>query len=502
VTTARPGTPGGGTIARPINTPGASTRYQPTIPSRVPSAAAPTATRAPWPGTGQAAPARTTTPIARDRYEPVRPASRPAHAADAARPSLQPREPRRDTPIAGRPAQPSATANRPAVVAGAASAGRASAMPTTRPSAFRPADVVPAVAPRLSPPRSTSLASTTPAAFRSAARPSYASATGYGHHASFASRHHRALWCDYWNPWPRFGVAAWSPWCVNPGWSFGWYGGAFSWHVSLWQPIWCWRSAYWYGCYNDAFWCGWSQPCYPASYWWYPTNVYCPTYLYVPNTVYVPSTVVVNQNVVSAPAPAAPAVQSTIVAAGGAPGAVVVRDEGAGTEERARSLAQKYVELGDFYFRDDRFRAAAEAYGKARSQVPDDASVHLVLADAVFADGDYHYAAFLVGEALRLDPAMASAATDKRTFYRDVKTFYAQMQALEAYLERAPYDAQAHFVKGYNLHFSARRDEAKKAFQRVLEIEPGHRGAELFLAAPQPPATPVGAPATAPSDIR
>jgi tetratricopeptide (TPR) repeat protein len=114
----------------------------------------------------------------------------------------------------------------------------------------------------------------------------------------------------------------------------------------------------------------------------------------------------------------------------------------------------------------------------------------------VFADGDYHYAAFLVGEALRLDPTMASAATDKRTFYGDVKTFYAQMQALDVYLERAPYDAQAHFVKGYNLHFSARRDEARTSFQRVLEIEPGHRGAELFLAAP------AAKPAEAPAEIR
>jgi len=364
--------------------------------------------------------------------------------------------------------------------------------PLARP-ASRPADTVTTYAPRLGALRPTS-------ATRVPNRTAFHSNDGrytqggriYGTAGSYYRDDcHRAVWCNYWNPWPR------TCWWGGPSWSFGWYGGGcFSWSVSLWYPYWYCRSAYWNSCYYDAFWCGWSRPYYPAScYWWYPSTVYCPTYLYVPSTVYV------TQTAVEAPAEGTPA--PTIMTAGGVSDRVVVRHEGAGAEATNRSMAQKYVELGDFYFRDNRFRDAAEAYGKARAQVPDDASVHLVLADAVFADGDYHYAAFLVGEALRLDPAIASAATDKRTFYGDAKVFDAQMQALDAYLERAPFDAQAHFVKGYNLRFSARRDEAKNSFQRVFEIEPGHRGAEAFLTAPEPAsAAPAATPAEAPTEIR
>ena len=99
----------------------------------------------------------------------------------------------------------------------------------------------------------------------------------------------------------------------------------------------------------------------------------------------------------------------------------------------ALALAESYVELGDFYFQSSRYEDAAEAYAKARNYMPEDASVHLVLADAVFANGDYHYASFLVSEAVRLDPSIVTAETDKRTFYGRVAEFEAQLDALQRY---------------------------------------------------------------------
>jgi hypothetical protein len=95
--------------------------------------------------------------------------------------------------------------------------------------------------------------------------------------------------------------------------------------------------------------------------------------------------------------------------------------------------------------------------------------------------GDYHYAAFLIAEGLRLDPALASADTDKRTFYSDVKVFEAQVAGARGnYLEKKPYDAQAHLVRGYNLRFSGQPAGAQAAFRRVLEIAARQpRGADL-----------------------
>jgi hypothetical protein len=279
---------------------------------------------------------------------------------------------------------------------------------------------------------------------------------------------------------------------------YGYYGGfgglsyysgygSFGFGISMWQPWWTWRNYYWNSCYSTAWWNTWSRPSYLSSgYWWYPTTTYQPTYLYVPNTVYVPTTVNVPTTVVYAGGSAAGGGVDPTVAAGGSVVGVArsgVLPADAGSADMAVALAVKYVDLGDFYFRAGRFDDAVEAYGKARSYTPNDASVHFVLADAAFANGDYHYAAFLIAEAVRLDPAVASATTDKRTFYGDVKLFDAQVAALDSYLAKQPYDAMGHLVRGYNLRFSGQPDEAARAFQRVLEIDPDNRAAKVFSAA-------------------
>ena len=293
-------------------------------------------------------------------------------------------------------------------------------------------------------------------------------------------------WCNSsWNCW-------WDPCHYNWGYphcGWNWYGGcgSFGWGFSWWYP-WAWYgSCYWNSCYSGWWWHTYSYPsCVSSSYWWYPSTTYCPAYLYVPNT-----TVVAGEE---AAVPAdEPAAGEPIVAGGGVssapPGDVK------STVVAPETLARKYVELGDYYFKAGRFAEAVDAYSKARSYAPDDASVHFVLADAVFATGDYHFAAFLIAEALRLDPGLASAETDKRTFYGNPKVFDEQMAGLDRYLDIKPYDAQAHLVRGYNLRFSDKKDAAIAAFRRVLEISPENRPAQVFLdaLAPKPAETPTKA---------
>jgi len=408
----------------PVRTPVAD---QPTVRPATPSSARPAPSASPAP---RRQPPTTNRYVPRDTTAPA--AHRPDSTVTA--PNARPRPTTRSTaPVATlRPVTPSLSTRRP-------------------------------VTPTLAGPRSSarSFSSSLVARAGSHYRPHYYRGDHWYHCNT-------SLWHGYWNP--SHCHSTWN----HYGWSFGVGCSTFSWSISLWQPFWYCRRSYWDWCYQDALWSSWSQPYY-STWWWYPTTTYCPTYLSVPSTV-----VVYESAPAAAPAPAPEVVvarSSVVEAARGAPAA--------GTEELSAGLAKKYVELGDFYFRADRFRDAAEAYGKARSYAPDDAGVHFVLADAVFADGDWHYAAFLITEGLRLDPALASADTDKRTFYGDAKAFAAQMQALDAYLAKAPYDAQAHFVRGYNLAFSGDPMQALAAFRRVLEIEPGHRGATTFVDALQ-----------------
>lgn len=408
------------------------------------------------------------------RYRPAPGAERPSPAATGAtRPGANPRPSRGDAPAVSnrypvRDTTPTAT--RPSATGGAAARPTGS-MPTTRPSATATATARP-VAPHLGGPRP---GSTSSIASGATAHVGYPPGGGY-----YPDHCHNTVWGGYWDPCHSYYGGYWGGyyggWCgYYGGWSIGFGCGGFGWGFSLWYPFWYARSCYWDQCYADTYWGAWTQPsCVSAGYWWYPSSVYCPTYLYVPGGV------VVSESTVEA----GPGTTTEVVSAGsGVVGSARASDAGPGTENLSKGLAIKYVELGDFYFRADRFREAAEAYGKARSYAPDDASVHFVLADAVFADGDYHYAAFLISEGLRLDPRMATAATDKRTFYSDAKVFDAQMAALDAYLAKAPYDAQAHFVRGYNLAFSGKPAAALAAFRRVLEIEPEHRGAQTFAAA-------------------
>lgn len=256
-----------------------------------------------------------------------------------------------------------------------------------------------------------------------------------------------------------------SLWVSSHSWCWNW-GGPW-WWSSCSPSYWYWSTG-WYGSWSNN-WCRPRHHIYTC--WWWPTSCYYPTYYYgydqgydyVPSYLYQPSYVSVID-----PTPAAPAPRSV--------------------ELTPAQLAEKYVALGDFYFSEGRFSEAADAYARARTYAPDDPSILFTLSDAAFATGDYHFAAYLIGEALRMEPGMAYADTDKRLLYKDVKVFELQMQTLRKYIAEKPYDAMAELVLGYNLKFSGKADEANKAFARVLEIDPESSAAKAFLDAMTKPA--------------
>jgi len=359
------------------------------------------------------------------------------------------------------------------------------------PTRTPPTVVSPAPAPRLNPtvtaprlqPRSSSSGSISSGIVgrRSSSPGSFSSGSGF---TRSRLGHVRDWW---WDPCSSFG----SHWNSSWGWSLHGGHGSFGYGVSLWYPWYHYHHHYWNVGYSNCWWNSWSDPYCPSwNYWWYPSTTYCPTYLYVPSSV-----VYVDY---------APAAESDPVPVGGYPvggypvggdivvgspvgGSVEIRDGGAADRNLPpHELAKKYVELGDFYFKAGRFDDAEDAYARARTYAPDDASVHFVLADAAFATGDYPFAAFLIGEALRLDPSLVSADTDKRLFYGDPKVFDEQMATLDKYLTEKPYDASAHLVRGYNLRFAGKPTAAVAAFRRVLEIAPEQPAARIFLAALAP----------------
>jgi hypothetical protein len=257
-----------------------------------------------------------------------------------------------------------------------------------------------------------------------------------------------ACYGPIWDPCHSWGYS-WDPcWSSGLTWTLGSWYGSFCWGWSAWYPWHCYRT---YRHYYSGAW-SWFTPCY---------DPFAPV-IYNQSTVYIDAE----------------------------PSDVVVVSDDVGEVERrsvgrraltAAEEAQRYVDLGDYYFREGRYRDAADAYVRARSLAPEDATVHLVLADAVFACADYHFAAYLINEALRLDPGLAFVEADKRLLYGKLEDFERQMQTLIRYIDEKSYDAMAHLVLGYNLKFSEMPQEARKAFERVLEIDPENEAAKLFL---------------------
>jgi cytochrome c-type biogenesis protein CcmH/NrfG len=126
-----------------------------------------------------------------------------------------------------------------------------------------------------------------------------------------------------------------------------------------------------------------------------------------------------------------------------------------GPDSAARASAQN-LSLGDQAFRDRRYTDAVHFYAKAVEFRPNEGVLYLVLSDALFATGDYHYGAFALRRAFELDPTLASGDIDKRTFYSEPSEFETQMQTLERFLADRPTDGDARLLLAANYLFSGR----------------------------------------------
>jgi tetratricopeptide (TPR) repeat protein len=141
---------------------------------------------------------------------------------------------------------------------------------------------------------------------------------------------------------------------------------------------------------------------------------------------------------------------------------------------------QRYLELGDRAFREGRYTDAVQFYAKAVEFAPDQGALYLVLSDALFASGDYHYAAYAIRRALELDPSLVDTRVDKHAFYASPEQFDEHLRALERYTFEHPDDRDARLVLALNYLFGARAGDAVRILtntsiaedtvaQRVLE---------------------------------
>ncbi|HET6204721.1 MAG TPA: tetratricopeptide repeat protein [Planctomycetota bacterium] len=257
------------------------------------------------------------------------------------------------------------------------------------------------------------------------------------------------------------------PWCAS--WS-GWHSW---WNWSWCRSRWCWS----WGSWCDPFW-AWS--------WWWPWSasvVYVPG----PTTVYVEqpasSTVYLDREV--------PVPSEEGRSEGTAPGAY--------GGKAAESLTEKYVRLADLYFRAGRYDRAVEHYLRATEYAPEQGSLWFMLSDALFAIGDYHFAAYAIRKGVEKDPTLVESRANKREFYGNPADFEAHILQLGKFLADHGNDGDAWLVLAYNQFFTGAIAEAKGSFQKAKEHLAADRAIDLFLAAADVREAEASMPATEPA---
>lgn len=224
-----------------------------------------------------------------------------------------------------------------------------------------------------------------------------------------------------------FGQPNYNPY-LNWGWGLGWD---------------CWWNSYWG--WTPTCWWNWGLGFVGWNTWW--NTWWCPQY-YVPyqttrvvyETVYVDEQVLqpadfVGEGVVDPVAPAAVGRVAT---------------------PTLSLAAERYLTLGDVAFREGRYTDAVQAYSKAVEYAPGQGALFLLLADALFASGDYHYAAYAIRRAYELEPDLFRTVIDKHAFYGDPLDYDRQIAILEQFLTDRPTDRDARLVLALNYLFANR----------------------------------------------
>jgi len=260
--------------------------------------------------------------------------------------------------------------------------------------------------------------------------------------------------------------------CHDDHWHDGHHG-----HWGWWGPSWGWHSSWgfyasWYSWYS---WPGW---------WMYPW--YSPYYIYSPNwnaSYYSPS--VVSSTIYTTEIIEIPVVQEVhepldhgLIGGAQANSSAEVRS----ALERA---AVEYLSLGDRAFAEARYGDAVRHYARAVECSPEDPVLHLVLSDALFATGDYHYAAHCLRRALELEPNLLEVEFDKRSFYGDPSDFDRHILLLESYLADHVLDDDARLILGANQLFSSDPEATVELFSDPLgqAVQDSNEGRLLLAAA-------------------
>lgn len=277
----------------------------------------------------------------------------------------------------------------------------------------------------------------------------------------------------FWEPsCSPYACAPYSHWAFTFGWPWSCYGAYWG----------CWPYYGWSSCYYPY---SYGYSCYPYSYsygypYYYSGYSAAPVYY----TTYINDGYADGGSSVVYEEPAASGEGLITAAPSGK------RENSEPSPEVKAALvrgASEYLTLGDEAFRQGRYSDAVHHYARTVEYAPDDGVLYLLLSDALFATGDYHYAAFALRRAVELEPKIMDNVIDKHGFYGDPLEYDKQIALAEQYLNEHFLDEDARLILAANYLFAKRPaqcvDLLESPFsQAVLESTAGKKIHERAIA--------------------
>ncbi len=127
------------------------------------------------------------------------------------------------------------------------------------------------------------------------------------------------------------------------------------------------------------------------------------------------------------------------------------------------------------------YQQAVRLYNQALDLDKEDPIARFAIAHCLFALGVYRTAGRNIRIGLDAYPEWGVVNLELPKFYRRDDEFDHHLDKLRKHAERHPADRDVQLLLGYCLHFSGRRDEARRQFEKLAKPPRFDRHADLFL---------------------
>ena len=136
--------------------------------------------------------------------------------------------------------------------------------------------------------------------------------------------------------------------------------------------------------------------------------------------------------------------------------------------------SNEFVRQGEDALKARDYRSAVRAWRHAVVDDPKNGTTVMMLAQALFAAGEYDEAAAAAQQAMRLLPEAKwrEAVSKFREFYTNSQDYSDQLSELEKAVERYPNDPSLRFELGFQYAYSGHPDLALRQLDKLLELVP------------------------------